>query len=273
MWSGEAAFEPGARLPPSITRLALRNLDAGLMVPLRALSNLRELTLVHASSTPEDYAQLAPLLNLTQLQLLQGDHLPGTSLNKMTQLRSLVVADYDGVFHGEDTEGAAVAAALPHLQQLTRLVLFSMPGMEYLPAGVAELSQLRQFCWLDWGGSDDSVLPAGGWLAGMEHLVLPCQLLASSLPALAVRAPKLACLGVTDMSGENISQHVRNICTWATRRQSLQRLVFEFSSMTQKNLHESYGVIVEAQRQRPDLLIHSSLNPGKELCGIEAFDE
>ena len=166
-----------------------------------------------------------------------------SSLPSSAHLHSLAVFQYNKHYDQNVDDFAIVEQALPHLQQLTFLELGVCPNA---PATLSSLQhlhslQLRTAC-------DGAVLPAGPWLASLHELGAPPNLIALSLPTLAV-SQQLEVLEVLG-AGEDEADLPSIVC-WAAQHPSLQRL----SCNRHFSNAEVHSAVVEAQRVRPSLQI------------------
>jgi len=127
---------------------------------------------------------LASLASLISLKICNGPRLPAC-LSALTRLERLFATAH------MEVDGAALEAALPRLQRLTRLLLFCHT-FERIPPAIASLSCLQRLCF-DGSAADalaDLSLPQGAWLASIRWLGLPWGVLRSAVGTLRA-APHL----------------------------------------------------------------------------------
>ncbi|PRW21137.1 TMV resistance N-like [Chlorella sorokiniana] len=165
------SLQPGARLPPSITRLAvcLSN-SPEVLEQIAQLPQLRRLQLRDCYFPSDDLSRLSSLAgSLTRLDAARAN-LAADGLAALTRLQHL------NCFAEEHGAMQAIEAALPHLTGLTCLELTGGDWCRWLlPASVDSLPQL-ELCLLDhfdpahWGDGLEPPLPGGPWLASLRWL-------------------------------------------------------------------------------------------------------
>lgn len=182
------------------------------------------------------YGVLSAIGSLRSLALSQCAALPAC-LSELHSLESLSIDDIAGVMEHEAGEPAAIlAAALPRLTHLTRVMLVSRregatpeeppppyPLAPVLLAGLAGRSQLSGLV-VDTGAPAGVHLPAG--LSGLTELAVPAQLLADSLPALKA-ATGVQLLGMLRWDALAEDAGIEAALLWAAQLPQLERLMIE----------------------------------------------
>ncbi|KAL4421253.1 hypothetical protein ABPG75_010544 [Micractinium tetrahymenae] len=188
-----ASLRAGGPLPPSITRLSLANLQSTqLPCQITSLASLQVLEL-HCRPPPlQSLAALSSVRTLCELQLYAPGGAVPAGLSALTQLRSLRLQPIPC-----SDSAAAVAAALPHLCQLTCLSLAYDSLPPALPAGLKDMPLQRLSISVSaeelLGSSGLPALPLGPWLSSIRWLGAPFEVLQSNMDALRA-APRLECL-------------------------------------------------------------------------------
>lgn len=227
---------------------------------MAALTGLRELRLQDVLW--RHHGALAAMPRLTTLEMSGCRHVPAC-LSRLTQLRVLTVAHEPWAGVGEPpglADAEALSAALPHLQQLTRLTLVQVPLQTFTAVG--SLAQLRAAHLEPCAGLyAPEPLPGGPWLASLQRLVAPARMLvrglaspgvawlpgcpASQLPA----AQALRALGVLAFDYLLLLEGT----LWhAAQLPNLQLLLYEHPPSA-----GSWPPLCEARQRRPDLILQS----------------
>lgn len=210
-------------------------------VQLAGLTNLQHLVLDNAVFPSTGYDLLTSLASLAHLVLVENAQLP-SCLSSLTQLCSLVIFSRSV---GHDT--GALEGALPQLRQLEQLLLF-LSNLFFSSTALASLSQL---CTLWWDPHEPGTpLPPGPWLAQLQKLVAPWQVLSSSLAPLS-GAARLQELGVS--GGMPDADAVCSILRWAAKRPSLRRLLLGKNASAV--ISEALEAVAAALRCKPALTI------------------
>jgi len=195
----------------------------------------------------ESDKRLTALTALSRLSLNDILSLPRRLL-RLTGLQSLALHQLDAELAEEQAEQLQQALSL--LRHLTDLAL--QLNTE-LPAELATQS-LRSFCWRPCTRGYPELVPApgplpgGSWLAGLQSLAAPCDVLASSLQVLPA-AQQLTCLCALKINSE-VTRKAALVVWWAVAQPHIQELILEEA----EPLNGSAMVAVEAAAvQRPDL--------------------
>lgn len=241
-WLGLAQLlaQPRPRLASHTCPASLRHVIPLLPSPhpalqVATLARLQVLRFWDAQfDAPEGLRPLQHLSGcLTELSLRHCSQVP-SGLSRLTSLARLAIVGHSWKQAEEDWEqpgpdpGLHVVAALPHLQRLRRLALSPMPGCWQPPAALAGATQLQSFFWMAAEGMSallDECLPPGSWLAGLQQLSGPADVLANSLPAL-VAARGLCVLGVEAFNAAVPA----GVLEWAGRLPALSRFVLGASA-------------------------------------------
>ena len=215
------------------------------------LVRLRHLTLCSPGHIAEGYAPLARLTCLQHLELVPVRWSVPDCLSRLTQLKSLSVC-HDTYVDEEDIE--ELPRQLRHLTQLTRLALDITADTALT---LTALNQLHSLCCCR--ADDDVSLHAGPWLANLQRLVAPSELVVGSLEALGA-AQQLERLGVTYAD----TQQLVTIVRWAAQQPQLKRLHLCSTGHSYSSIpsYDDVAHVLEAQRRRPDLII----DPNTEFC-------
>ena len=228
--------QPCLPLPPSCSQIG-------------TLPQLRHLHIHHPYEDASSYAALAQL-SLHTLELTGCVAVLPECLSALTTLQSLTV---DGGNMGDEEEAAVaagLAAALPHLRQLSRLDL-ALTSPQPL-AALTALTSLRWLCWWWQPQGQSPSLPPGGWLQQLQTLAAPQALVAASLPALA-GAQRLEQLCVY-ARGLSPDVHLTAIIRWAAQHPFPQQLLLGNRTVGSSVWTE----IGAAARLRPGLRITAS---------------
>lgn len=165
---------------------------------LTALTNLRSLTL-HTVHFGDD-APLAALSGTLRRLAVRGCNgwLP-RCLSTLTSLQELTIDDPNAATDDSSPmpccrrSGRGLEAALPAMQQLTKLELSTAPGLDAPPAALASLTRLHTLMFQPgWylPESKQAALPGGQWLASLRRVLVPAGVLERSAAVLAA-APDL----------------------------------------------------------------------------------
>jgi hypothetical protein len=208
--------------------------------------------------------QLMRLQGLRRLQLSSVLFLPDC-LPQLTQLTALEVSD-SLKYHSGNSEFDLVEAALQQLSQLQHLTLGpNISGLDSPPAALVCFPALHTLCWRQGSSIDfptSSILPAGTWLASLQRLVAPAQILANSLPALAV-AQQLECVGVECLGGDDAATLA--VIRWAAHRSSLRHLLLQTDAVPAALC----DAVLETQRRCPALLFKTCADACDAAAAIE----
>lgn len=231
-----------------------------------ALTGLQELRLRDVRWRQHDALAGMPLLTI--LEMSGCRHTPAC-LSRLTQLRVLTVAHepWAGARNPPSLADAEMlSAALPHLQQLTRLSLMQVPLRTL--AAVGSLARLRaahlEPCAALY--SPLETLPGGPWLASLQRLVAPAAMLGWGLasPAGAWPVPRLPGSPASQLLAAHGLQALgllandiplipplESILWHAAQLPALELLLCDF----QPPAGGSWSAVREAQQRRPDLIV------------------
>ncbi len=216
-----------------------------ILLQVRALSNLAQLTFVESFFKATDYNPLQQLSSsLRRLELFRTSSALPAVLPQLTLREALVIRTVGKIANSE-VLGASLAA-------LTRLTCLEVDGSidVALPAELNALSRLQRLSWntaFECAHAQLVPVPGGAWLRSVVSLRLPAVVLALSLQRLAM-AGQLEELQLELSCSKAADAHT--VLSWAAQQDSLRRL--ELSHLWAADLVNDALLL---QRHRPSLSI------------------
>ena len=251
-------LSPGLQLP-TLVLLCSPLLDVPYAAQMTRLGKLQSLELCFSECSASGFAPLAQLPSLQRLRLSWCEHLPAC-LSRLTTLTQLFL-EASPSKESPQRAVAAMEAALQALTQLRHLALITRKHSNcHLAVALAGLSSLRTLCWLPSPVVPGVYpqLPPGGWLSGLQQLVLPAPMAADGLAALSA-ATQLTGLALFTFCDALTTQQAR-VLRWAAAHPRLRQLSLDFSGRHQ--CATSFLEVADALQHNPAL----SLEVGSEVA-------